>query len=50
VPKVRRLRVAQVVPKRRIENEGELEEALDALRASVSQALAGDDVDAVELE
>ena len=47
-PKVKRLRVAEVVPKRRIENEAELEEALDALRGAVKAAL--DEVEAVELE
>ena len=47
-PRVRRLRVAQVVPKRRIENEAELDEALTALRGAVTEALA--EADAVELE
>ena len=47
-PKVKRLRVAEVVPKRRIENEDELEEALTALRGAVTEAL--DQVEAVELE
>lgn len=48
VPKVRRLRVAEVVPKRRIENEADLNEALGALREAVTKAL--DEVEAVELE
>lgn len=47
-PKVKRLRVAQVIPKRRIENKAELEEALTALRGAVTEAL--DEVEAVELE
>ena len=47
-PRVRRLRVAEVVPKSRIENETELEEALDALRGTVKKALG--EVEAVELE
>jgi hypothetical protein len=45
---VRRLRVADVVPKRRIESEDELEEVLDALRDAVSKALG--EANAVELE
>jgi len=48
LPKVKRLRVAQVIPKRRIENKAELEEALTALRGAVTEAL--DQVEAVELE
>jgi len=48
VPKVRRLRVSQVVPKLRIENEAELEEALTALRSAVTEALG--EANAVELE
>jgi hypothetical protein len=48
VPRVRRLRVTEVVPKPRIENEAELEEALDTLRGAVTEALG--EVDAVELE
>ncbi len=47
-PKVKRLRVAEVVPKRRIENEADLKEALTALRGAVTEAL--DEVEAVELE
>jgi hypothetical protein len=47
-PKIKRLRVAQVVPKRRIENENELEEALGAVRVAVTEALV--EVGAVELE
>jgi len=47
-PKVKRLRVAQVVPKQRIESEVELDEALDALRGEVKKAL--DEYDAVELQ
>jgi hypothetical protein len=46
--KVRHLRVAEVVPKRRIKNEAELEEVLDALRGAVTAAL--DKVEVVELE
>lgn len=46
--KVKRLRVAQVVPKRRIENEDELEDALGAVRTAVTKVL--DTVEAVELE
>jgi hypothetical protein len=48
VPKVKHLRVAQVVPKPRIENEADLKEALTALRGAVTEAL--DEVEAVELE
>ena len=48
VPKVKRLRVAEVVPKRRIENEAELEEALGVLRGAVTEALT--EADVVELE
>ena len=47
-PSVRRLRVAEVVPKRRIRHEAGLTEALDALRDEVTKAL--DEVDVVELE
>ena len=47
-PKVKRLRVAQVVPKSRIENEADLKEALEVLRKAVTEAL--DEVEAVELE
>jgi len=47
-PKVKRLRVVQVIPKRRVENKVELEEALTALRGAVTKAL--DEVEAVELE
>jgi len=47
-PRVKRLRVAQVVPKRRIGSEAELEEALTALRRAVIEALV--EADAVELE
>ena len=47
-PKVRRVRVARVVPKRRIASDADLEEALDALRKAVANALS--DAEAVELE
>ena len=47
-PKVKRLRVAEVVPKRRIENKTELDEALGALRGAVTEAL--NEVEMVELE
>ena len=47
-PKVRRVRVAHVVPKRRIASEAELEEALEALRKAVARARH--DAEAVELE
>lgn len=46
--KIKHIRVTQVVPKPRIENEEELEEALDALRGAVTEALV--ESDAVELE
>jgi len=46
--KVKYIRMAGVVPKRRIRNEGELEEALGALRQEVTEALG--EVDTVELE
>jgi len=39
-PKVKRLRVAQVVPSVRVENEAELDEMLAALRDAVMKALA----------
>jgi hypothetical protein len=42
--KVRHLRVANVIPKRRIESDAELEEALDALRDAVTNALTEADV------
>lgn len=48
LPRIKRLRVAQVVPKPRIENEAELEAALGALREAVTEAL--DSADAVEIE
>jgi hypothetical protein len=38
-PRIKRLRVAEVVPKRRIQNETDLEEALDALRSAVTEVL-----------
>jgi len=47
-PKVKRLRVAQVVPKPRIENEDDLEEALTALRGAIREALG--EAEAVELQ
>ena len=47
-PKVKRLRVAQVVPKPRIENEDDLNEALAALRGAIREALG--EVEAVELQ
>lgn len=47
-PRVKRLRVAQVVPKSRIENDDELSEALAVLRRAVTEALV--EADAVELE
>ena len=47
-PKIKRLRVAEVVPRRCIKNEAELEDALSALREAVTAAL--DEVEAVELE
>ena len=47
-PRIKRLRVAQVVPKRRIHNEADLDEALTALRGAVAEALS--EADAVELE
>ncbi len=47
-PSIRRVRVAQVVPKPRIENEADLDEALDALRGKVIEALH--EVEVVELE
>ena len=47
-PKVKRLRVAQVVHKSRIENEADLKEALEVLWKAVTEAL--DEVEAVELE
>lgn len=46
-PRVKHLRVAEVMPNRRIENEADLDEALDALRGAVTGALA--DADVVEL-
>ncbi len=46
-PRIKRLRVADVVPKR-IENEMDLEETLEALRGAISEALG--DADAVELQ
>jgi len=45
-PKIKQLHVAEVVPKRRIQNETDLEEALDALRSVVTEALG--EVDTVE--
>jgi len=47
-PSVKRLRVAEVVPRTRIESKADLDEALDALRAAVTEAL--DTAEAVELE
>jgi hypothetical protein len=47
-PRVKRLRVADVVPKRRIECEAELEEALNALREAIREFLA--QAQAVELD
>lgn len=47
-PRVKRLRVIEVVPKRRVQSEAELEEALGALRRAVADALG--EADVVELE
>jgi hypothetical protein len=40
--------VVEVVPKRQVKNEAELEEALEALRGAAAQALS--EADAVELQ
>jgi hydroxypyruvate isomerase len=48
VPRIKRLRVVEVVPKRQVKNEAELEEALEALRGAAAQALS--EADAVELQ
>ena len=46
-PKIKRLRIAELVPKRRIERIDELDEALKPLRQSVQEAL--DSGETVEL-
>jgi hypothetical protein len=47
-PKIKRLRVAEIVPKRRIEQQQDIEEALEALGQAIGDALT--EADAVELE
>ena len=47
---IKRMRVVDVIPNRRIEDEAELEGALDALRKAVTEVLNSEGVEAVELQ
>jgi len=47
-PKIKHLRIAQVVPNRHIKNQTDLDQALDALKKAVTDALT--EVEVVELD